>query len=104
MKEEEKPGSSQESQLTGVNRWLLILPDDAFALHFVVDLRLALSAKEQRRPSRWEYRSGSRRMGGWFWLEGGLRHFCQGWLQRQHRPEATGHGRTTPLAFPQAKL
>ncbi len=51
-----------------------------------VDLWRALSA--ERRASRSEYCSGSRRLGRWFRLERRLRHSCQGWLQRQHRPGA----------------
>jgi len=35
-----------------------------------------------------EYRSGSRRLADGFWLEGRLRHSCQRWLRRQHRPRA----------------
>ncbi len=35
-----------------------------------------------------EYCSGSWRLGGWFRLEGRLRHSCEGWLQRQHRSRA----------------
>jgi hypothetical protein len=51
-----------------------------------VDLLHALSA--ERRASRSEYCSGSRCLGRWFRLERRLRHSCQGWLQRQHRPGA----------------
>ena len=47
----------------------------------------ALSA-QNRRASRSKYCSGSRCLGRWFRLERRLRHSCQGWLQRQHRPRA----------------
>jgi cyclase len=51
-----------------------------------VYVRRAVSAEQ--RESRSEYRSRSRRLGRWFRLERRLRHSCQGWLQRQHRPGA----------------
>ena len=35
-----------------------------------------------------EHRPGTRSLGRWFWLERRLRHSCQRWLQRQHRPRA----------------
>jgi predicted alpha/beta hydrolase family esterase len=42
-------------------------------------------ARSQRKTksTRSKYCSGSRRLGGWFRLEGRLRHSCEGWLQRQ---------------------
>jgi hypothetical protein len=58
------------------------------ALHrfLAVYVRRAVSA--DRRESRAEYCSGSRRLGRWFWLERRLRLSCQGWLQGQHRARA----------------
>jgi hypothetical protein len=53
---------------------------------FAVDLRRTL--RTERRPSHPEYCSRSRGLGRWFRLEGRLRHSCQRWLQRQHRPGA----------------
>jgi len=54
---------------------------------FVAVLLLTCRAGQHRmRASDPEYCSGSRCVGGWFGMEGCLRHPGQGWLQRQHRP------------------
>src|SRR5262249_24035232 len=56
-------------------------------LHPIAVGRLRALCGEPR-ATRSKYCSGSRCLGGWFWLEGRLRHSCQGWLQCQHRPRA----------------